>query len=248
MNRQSKTAYGSSIPLRALPIHISLAIFAGAGLLLYLVTHWLIPYLSQRTGGEPVLFWFLCAGLLVFLPMLFTARFILRREGHWGMAGIWTERLRFKKLTSTDWRYIIAATIVIGVLGFLIMTLIESYFGPQRTQPAFMQFDPLTPGRYWILAAWLPFWLLNIMGEEILWRGVLLPRQEGSHGQFAWLFHAIGWLIFHLPFGGALIVTMLPILFIEPYIVQKTKNSWTGVIIHAVVNGPAFIAIAFGLL
>ena len=33
-----------------------------------------------------------------------------------------------------------------------------------------------------------------------------------------------------------------------PYVVQKTKNSWTGVVIHGVINGPSFIAIAFGVM
>ena len=46
--------------------------------------------------------------------------------------------------------------------------------------------DPLTPGRYWLLAAWVPCWVLNIMGEEILWRGVMVPRQEAALGRRAW--------------------------------------------------------------
>ncbi|MDX9760310.1 MAG: hypothetical protein RBU27_14215 [Bacteroidota bacterium] len=41
---------------------------------------------------------------------------------------------------------------------------------------------------------------------------------------------------------------MLPLLFILPFVAQRRQNSWTGVVIHAVINGPAFILIAFGLL
>lgn len=37
-------------------------------------------------------------------------------------------------------------------------------------------------------------------------------------------------------------------LLILPYVVQKTKNTWTGVLIHAIINGPSFLAISFGLL
>src|SRR5215510_4699098 len=36
--------------------------------------------------------------------------------------------------------------------------------------------------RYWILGAWLPFFVLNIVGEEFTWRGVALPRQEAAFG------------------------------------------------------------------
>jgi len=37
-------------------------------------------------------------------------------------------------------------------------------------------------------------------------------------------------------------------LFILPYIVQRRRNSWVGVAIHAGVNGPGFVAVAFGLV
>jgi membrane protease YdiL (CAAX protease family) len=86
---------------------------------------------------------------------------------------------------------------------------------------------------------WIPYWILNIMGEEVLWRGVILPRQETVSGKNAWIINAIGW---------QLLLTMIPILFILPFVVQKTRNRWTAVVIHGVINGPSFIAIAFGVL
>jgi len=41
---------------------------------------------------------------------------------------------------------------------------------------------------------------------------------------------------------------LIPLIFIQSYIVQKTKNSWIGVIMHGGLNGPSFIAICFGLI
>ena len=41
---------------------------------------------------------------------------------------------------------------------------------------------------------------------------------------------------------------LLPLLYIEPYVVQKTQNTWTGVFLHGVINGPSFIAIALGII
>ena len=104
-----------------------------------------------------------------------------------------------------------------------------------------------TPGHYWILAVWLPFWVLNVVGEELLWRGVVPPRQEVAFGRWAWLANGSGWLLFHVAFGGAILVTVWPIVFILPYVVQRLRNSWTGVIIHVGLNGPGFFAVAFGL-
>ncbi len=76
----------------------------------------------------------------------------------------------------------------------------------------------------------------------------MLPRQELAFGNWAWLFHGIGWGIFHISFGWKFLITLLPILFIQSYVVQRRKNSWIGVVIHGGINGPAFLAISFGLL
>ena len=111
-----------------------------------------------------------------------------------------------------------------------------------------MKYDPLTPERYWILLVWIPFFFCNIMGEEVLWRGVIIPRQEIYFVEYTWIIHGFGWIVFHIPFGLPVILTAIPTFFIIPYIVQKTKNSWPGVIIHAALNGPALIAISFQLL
>jgi len=162
--------------------------------------------------------------------------------------GLCRRRLRFRKMKGRDWLWSIAAVLLTGILSTLVMTALETITGAVAHQPPFMQFEPLSSGRYWILGVWLPYWLLNIMGEEILWRGVIFPRQEIVFGKYTWLFHGFCWSLFHLPFGWQLFLTMLPILFIQSLAVQKTKNTWVGVLIHAVINGPSFIAISFGLL
>jgi len=237
-----------SVKLKPISTAWSLLIFGLASFILFLQTRYLIPFLSRRTGFEPVVFWLIVAGLAMFLPLLLVACYILKKEG-WSLdSSMWTKRLRFSKLTRVDWLQCLGAIIVIGILSFSIMKITEAVTGPMDSNPPFMKFEPLTAGRYWILLLWIVYWPLNIMGEEILWRGVLLPRQEIRYGKTTWIFHAIFWSIFHISFGWKLMLTMLPILFILPYIVQKQKNSWIGVIIHAVINGPSFIAIAFGVL
>ena len=226
----------------------SFLIFGIASLALFWETHFLIPYLTQQTGIEPIVFWFLVAGLGLFFPLLIFAYMLLKREELTINKNTWRTRLRFKKMDKADWHWSIGAIILIGVLSFTIMKILESTLGHVDSQPPFMVFEPLTPDRYWILLIWFPYWLLNIFGEEILWRGVILPRQEVAFGKNTWLIHGLGWSIFHISFGWQLFLTMLPILFIQSYVVQQRKNTWTGMVIHAIINGPSFIAISFGLL
>ncbi len=226
----------------------SFAIFGIASIVLIVETQFVIPCLSKITGWETVILWFIVAGLGIFLPLLITALLILKKEGHRLNKQVWIERLRFKKMTGTDWLWCIGAMVVIGILSAAIIEVLKVCVDEVSFQPPFMSFEPLAKGRYWILLIWLPYWLLNIMGEEVLWRGVLLPRQEIVFGKFTWLYHGLFWGVFHIGFGWQLLVTVIPILFIQSYVVQRRKNSWTGVVIHAGINGPSFLAISFGLI
>lgn len=63
-----------------------------------------------------------------------------------------------------------------------------------------------------------------------------------------WFIQGIGWSLFHITFGWQLLLTLIPLIFILSWTVQKTKNSWVGVIIHGGLNGPTFLAISFGLI
>lgn len=235
-------------PLQKMGIGQSIVIFGTASIALMLGTQALIPFLVSVTGFESVFFWFLVAGLGIFLPLLIAAAILLKRERALFQPGFWRDRLRFKCMNKGDWLWSLGAIIVIGIISSGVMKILETVAGQIEHQPPFLAFEPLTPERYWLLAIWFPYWILNIMGEEIFWRGVMLPRQELAFGNWTWFYHGIGWGLFHIAFGWQLLVTLLPVLFIQSYVVQRRKNTWTGVVIHGGINGPSFLAIAFGLL
>ena len=180
--------------------------------------------------------------------MIVTAILILRTEGYKISKSTWIERLRFRKITKLDLVWSFVGLILVGIFSGLIMKLLELIVGQFDHSPAFMSFEPLTKGRYWLLLVWAPYWILNILGEEFLWRGVMLPRQEIVFGKYTWIIHGFGWGLFHVAFGWQLLITLIPLIFIQSYIVQKTKNTWIGVIMHGGLNGPSFIAISFGLI
>jgi membrane protease YdiL (CAAX protease family) len=232
--------------LKKLGFAASCAIYTGAALLMFVSTRYLIPYMSEVTGQETILCWFVVAGLGIFLPLLITAYYIIKAEGFSFTQEFLLNRLRFKRITRKDLIWSLAGLVVAGLMSTIIMKAIETITGAFDHAPSFMTFEPLTSGRYWLLLVWLPYWILNIMGEEILWRGVMLPRQEVAFGNKAWIIHGTGWMLFHIAFGWQLLITLIPLIFILSFIVQKTKNSWNGVIMHAGLNGPSFIAIALG--
>jgi membrane protease YdiL (CAAX protease family) len=234
--------------LKPLGLLSSFLIFGAAAILLLLLTKYFIPFLATNTGLEVILCWFIVAGLGVFLPLIIAGLIILKLEGYNISASTLKNRLRFTKTTGKDWAISLGGLVLSLILSGAILKGLEWWLGDFDTSPPFMSFEPLTPGRYWILVIWAPYWLLNILGEEFLWRGVMLPRQEMVFGNKTWLIHGLGWSLFHIAFGWQLLITMIPLIFIQSYVVQKTKNSWTGVIMHAGINGPSFIAIALGAI
>ncbi len=234
--------------LRKLGFVGSFAIYLSAAMLMFVMTHFLIPYLSKTTGMETIFFWFVVAGAGIFTPLIITGLFILKSEGYKISWQTITGRLRFKRLTSRDLLLTFAGLAAVGILSGAMMKILEMMIGKFDHSPSFMQFEPLSAGRYWLLLVWAPYWITNILGEEFSWRGVMLPRQEIAFGKYAWLIHGFGWGLFHIAFGWQLLVTLIPLIFIQSYLVQKTGNSWVGVILHGGLNGPAFIAICFGLI
>ncbi|MBD3383980.1 hypothetical protein GF407_03550 [candidate division KSB1 bacterium] len=73
----------------------SLFIFRSISLLLILETRFLIPWLARITGLEPVVFWFIVAGLGLFSPLLLLSRIYLKAEGQKYDRQTWKQRLRF---------------------------------------------------------------------------------------------------------------------------------------------------------
>ncbi len=239
----------NNIPLPKMGLLTSFSIFGSAALLLYLQTHFIIPYLVKITGQESILFWFIVSALGVFLPLLVTAFAIVRKEGYKINSATWRDRMRFRKMTGRDWAWSIGGAVTAMVLSGAAVFGMKAIFGNFSASPSFMAFTPFNEtGKYWMFLIWAPYWILNIMGEEILWRGAMQPRMESAFGKYTWVVTSIGWTLFHLPFGLKMLPVMLPLLIVIPFVMQQAKNSWNGVVMHALVNGPSFIAIALGLV
>jgi membrane protease YdiL (CAAX protease family) len=98
-----------------------------------------------------------------------------------------------------------------------------------------------------VAAAYLFILILNISGEELWWRGYILPRQEVRHGKLAWIIHGIFWTLFHIPFWWNLIA-LLPSTLSLSYMASKLKNSTPGIIAHFIMNGLGLVMIILGVL
>jgi len=240
-------------PIPPLPLWGSAVLFGVPTLLMWFATRHAIPVLQEGLPGPDTLCWFVAGGA-VFL-CLFVGAFV----GFWlekqrGSLTGFTQRFRLTPIQRADVLWSFGVLIVCSLLSAAIAgvwTWASSVFpilGKPDLSPPFMHVEPLTRETLWVLLAWLPLFFFNIAGEELWWRGFMLPRQEQSHGKTAWIIHAVGLAVFHLPLGIPLTIIALPILFGLPFVVQRCRNLWTGIIVHGIFNGLGFLAVAFGVV
>jgi len=223
------------------------AIFISFTAYFYILLFTLLPFLKANSDLNPALYWFI-TGYFLFVPLLKFAVWRAWAEGNRGLRDI-LKALHVNPFTKQDWKY--------SILGLLLVLLLTAgIFGASRllhtvlgwrmlsTTPWFMTMQPFTGPEKLLLLAWLPMFFFNIVGEELLWRGYIQSRLTGK---LVWLLCSFLWLLFHIPFGPGVMLMALPALLIIPYVFAKTRNTLAGIFIHALFNGPAFIAIALGL-
>jgi membrane protease YdiL (CAAX protease family) len=174
---------------------------------------------------------------------------MVKYEGNKGIKQILLA-LNIKPFTKKDWAYSVIGLLLVFIFtGFIfgISFLLNKNFGIRllSTTPWFMEMHPFQGIEKLLLLIWLPMFFFNIVSEELLWRGYIQTRLQGKH---SWLLCSLLWLLFHLPFGIDLMIMLVPVIIIIPYAFYKTKNTFVGIFIHGIYNGPIFVAIALGLI
>jgi membrane protease YdiL (CAAX protease family) len=89
-------------------------------------------------------------------------------------------------------------------------------------------------GAWWFLGLYVVNAVFNtILGEEFLFRGVLLPKMEGVFGRWSWLANGVlhGFYHVHQPWGIAASVISCAILYAFPS--WRFRSTWMGIIVHS---------------
>ena len=120
-----------------------------------------------------------------------------------------------------------------------------SHFGPRDFMGLPLQ------GAWWIPVYYAAVMLVcNIGGEELWWRGYVLPRQELALGRAAWVVHGISWSVFHLFMQPTLWDTVrMGITGVAlAFVAQRTKSTWPGIVGHSFGNLPFFLSLVKGVI
>lgn len=248
--------------VRPLSLMQSVLFFGGSAIVFRVFVYAVLPLLQER-GVPP--FWAFILSYSTPLTFMLVATYLgIRAEGN---GPFWRVRLRLRKLTGRQ----VGLCVALFALSFLLTGLLlptAKYLAsirllaPPAFLPAILNPNQAVPGNglteflgvplrgaYWILPVYFVFLtLFNILGEELWFRGYLLPRQELTWGSSAWVYHGVFWCLFHTPIYPWTILYLLPTTLAVSYAAQKFNSTWAGFIIHYAGNGLlALVPIGLGI-
>lgn len=243
-------------PVRPMPLVLSLILFGMPTLLFLIIQRLVLPFLGAL-GVHPLANFFVM--MSPHFLFFFGALWAYKLEGNPWRWPILAERFRLVPLGAKGWAW--AAAAALGNVGLYLLVytaarpilqwlhdlwpdpaILSRILGDATSFAGF----PLS-GNVWLLGIFLVGYFFNVMGEELWWRGYILPRQKLVHGSRTWLVHGFLWAGFHLftPYNALMV---LPGALWVSWIVQKQHNTWIFVIAHGLLNGLAMIRIIAGIV
>lgn len=215
----------------------------------------LVVYVIMPAVGEITLINYLVTyATIPMLALMAAALIAYRREGN---ALTWPElkqRFRLERMAPKMWLWALGL-VVFMVASAAALSFTAGWIGSLVSPPSHWpdELNPLTSrgsggelptafmgvtlaGNWWVPIAMLASLVIATLGEELWWRGYILPRQEKVHGSRTWVMHGLMWAGFHV-FMPWNLISILPGALALSYVAQRTKSTSPGIIAHGLANG-----------
>jgi membrane protease YdiL (CAAX protease family) len=108
------------------------------------------------------------------------------------------------------------------VAGRDFMTVLDSAAGHTLLQGSWV----------WCAVLFAMLVLNTVIGEELLFRGVLLPRMNGAFGRWDWVMNGVLFGAYHLHIPWVIPAALLDTFFIS-YPAKRYQSAWIGIIVHS---------------
>jgi uncharacterized protein len=220
------------------------------------ILNWIVlPLLAPDSGADPLGFGITLLVILTLgLVWLFVLSMIIvrREEGDLRWATV-KQRLRLNapREPATGeprrrlWLWVVPFLVAVAALELVLNTPLEdawvSIF-PFLAEPQGYSFDAILgsqeilqrlEGAWWFFALFVVNAVFNtILGEEFLFRGVLLPRMEGVFGRASWVANGVLFGLYHVhkPWGIPNSV-LTGLLYTFP--AYRYRSTWMSIILHS---------------
>jgi membrane protease YdiL (CAAX protease family) len=219
-----------------------LGLWVIATLPMLLLARAVIPALLPIVTAPAVLVYWLLLLVNVACQLTVSLWVIRREEGdlRWESIRrrIWLEALPPPKTGKSRPRFSgwLLLCLFVVLVALVLSVLLPTLFWHHSTWPSFAYItevgSPEFAGQWWWFGVVLAIWGLNVvLAEELLFRGVLLPRMNGVFGRGDWLVNALlyGLSYLHIPI-------MMPFRFLEALAVagpvRRFRSFRTGLIMR----------------
>ena len=89
-------------------------------------------------------------------------------------------------------------------------------------------------GAWWFFALFVVNAIFNtILGEEFLFRGVLLPKMDGAFGRWSWVANGVLFGFYHLHQPWGIPGSVISGVFLYTFPSWRFRSTWMGVIVHS---------------
>ena len=222
-----------------------LGIWASAALPMGLIYWVVIPILLSRGIVNPFTFLFLMIAGLIWEGVL--AYILLRREVKpftWqGVKDrVWLHKPSDPRTgIQSKWLYLWTIPLI-GIqfladsnLGWLNELWVKVFpFLAARSYADIQNLAGPAVGQWWLLGVLAVMIVFNyLVGEELIFRGILLPKMSGVFGKWDWLANHLLFMTYHLHKISEWPALLL-IDWIYPWATKRFKSYWVAVILHGV--------------
>jgi membrane protease YdiL (CAAX protease family) len=216
------------------------AIWAAAALPMGVLAWIVAPAIADGRGGAP-----LARALLVCLTAGLIWQFILvaglvgyeQRSLRWARIrpALWLQSPRSPRTGRVGgWTWLVVLPLIAG---FTVHWLAPSLPHPVSYDPG--KFLSTAASKTMFHGSWGWFALVvtmgifnTVLGEELLFRGLLLPRMNGAFGDRDWVANGVLFAAYHVHIPWTIPVNLLDTLLIS-YPAKRFRSAWIGIAVHS---------------
>ncbi len=252
IRRMGTTTQPAAVALPQYHLGQILAIWAAAALPMGVLGWWVAPALGQSASQPGIVrIAVLTAGLV--WQFVLVVYLLYRETGRLSWATfsqhLWLNRPRSPQTgegRNRLWWWLIPVVGLTAVYEMLAFGMVEKLWVglfPFMAEPpgwsmnaafASPQFRAGLVGNWGVLALYVVSAVFNtVLGEELLFRGVLLPRMAGAFGKWDWVANGLLFGLYHLHQPWGILASALDGIFLFALPSRRFRSAWFGVIAHS---------------
>ena len=220
-----------------------LAVWAAAAIPMAVLAWVVAPWLADRLDGPVALPRTLLVSLTVGLIWQFVLVVLLlhRERGslRWSVLRdtLWLQAPRSSttgRVGGRLWLVLVPALLIFTAEGFIPAAF------PSPTGHDFAAFLESDAGAAFLSGNWGWYALITalsvfntVLGEELLFRGLLLPRMQGVFGRWDWVANGFLFAVYHLHMPWVIPATLVGDTFALSYPSRRYRSALIGIIVHS---------------